>query len=104
MRTARVGGRSVAAVLAVVLVLTGFQWRGVDTVVEAAGQPGQPAQDEFVPMESVPPEDQLPAAPLLVAAYALLWLAVIGYLWSIWRRMSTVEQELSALSRRSGES
>ena len=86
MRTARVGGRSVAAVLAVVLVLTGFQWRGVDTVVEAAGQPGQPAQDEFV------------------AAYALLWLAVIGYLWSIWRRMSTVEQELSALSRRSGES
>ena len=103
MRTARVGGRAVVAVLAVVVVLTGLQWRGVDPVVEAAGQP-QPAQDEFVPMESVPPEDQLPASPLLVAAYALLWLAVTGYLWSIWRRMSTVEQELSALSRRSGKS
>ena len=43
----------------------------------------QPAQDEFVPLDSVPPEDQLPAAPLLVAAYALLWIAVVGYLWSI---------------------
>lgn len=103
MRTARVGGRAVVAVLALVLVLTGLQWSGVDSVVEAAGQ-GQPAQDEFVPMETVPPEDQLPAAPLLVAAYALLWLAVFGYVWSISRRMSTVDQELSALSRRSGES
>ena len=64
----------------------------------------QPAQDEFVPMESVPPEDQLPAAPLLVAAYALLWVFVLGYLWSIWRRMSTVERELSDLSRRAGGS
>lgn len=104
MRTARVRGCAVLAVLAVIVVLAGLQRRGVETVVEAASQPAQPAQDEFVPMESVPPEDQLPAAALLVAAYALLWLAVIGYLWSIWLRMSTVEQELSALSRRTGES
>ena len=101
MRTARVGGRAVVAILVVVLVLAGLLWGGVDTVVEAAGQP---AQDEFVPMETVPPEDQLPAAPLLVAAYSLLWLAVFGYMWSIRRRISIVEQELSALSRRSGES
>lgn len=65
---------------------------------------GQPAQDEFIPLDSVPPEDQLPAAPLLVAAYALLWIAVVGYLWSIWRRMMTVERELSDLSKRTGES
>ena len=64
----------------------------------------QPAQDEFVPLESVPPEDQLPAAPLLVAAYALLWIAVVGYLWSIWRRMGAVERDLSDLSGRTGES
>ena len=65
---------------------------------------GQPAQDEFVPLDSVPPEDQLPAAPLLVAAYALLWIAVVGYLWSIWRRMVAVERDLSELSGRTGES
>ena len=46
----------------------------------------------------------LTAAPLLVAAYALLWIAVVGYLWSIWRRMMTVERELSDLSKRTGES
>jgi len=83
-------------------LLAGLLWAQAETVVEAGSQP--PAQDEFVPMESIPPEDQLPAAPLLVAAYALLWIAVIGYLWSIWRRMATVERELSDLSRRTGAS
>ena len=63
----------------------------------------QVPQDEFVPLESVPPEDQLPAAPLLIAAYALLWVGVLGYLWSIWRRLMTMEQELSNLASRTGE-
>ncbi len=68
----------------------------------SADQP-QPAQDEFVPMEQIPPEDQLPAAPLLIVAYAFVWLSVFGYLWSIWRRLSAVEEELSELSRRKKE-
>ncbi len=62
---------------------------------------GQP-QEEFVPLDQVPPEDQLPAAPLLIAAYAIVWLVVFGYLWSIWRRLSTVERELTDLSGRAG--
>jgi CcmD family protein len=69
------------------------------TVAEAGLQP-QPALDEFVPMDQVPPEDQLPAAPLLIAAYSLVWVCVFGYLWSIWRRMATVEREIAELSRR----
>jgi hypothetical protein len=40
----------------------------------------------------------------LVAAYALLWIAVVGYLWSIWRRMVAVERDLSDLAGRTGES
>ena len=67
----------------------------------AAAQPPQPAQDEFVPLEQVPPEDQLPAAPLLITAYAIIWILVLGYLWSIWRRMSAVEREIDGLFRRS---
>ncbi len=59
-----------------------------------------PAQDEFIPMDQIPPEDQLPSAPLLITAYAFVWLAVFGYLWSIWRRLSAVERELGELSRR----
>ena len=64
----------------------------------AEAQP-PPAQDEFVPLEEVPLEDQLPAAPLLVTAYAIIWILVFGYLWSLWRRMSTLERELGDLSR-----
>ena len=66
-----------------------------------SGQP-QPPQEEFVPIDQVPPEDQLPAAPLLIAAYAIVWVVVFGYLWSIWRRLSTVERELTDLSGRAG--
>ncbi len=94
-------GRVCRCAVAVLVVVVGLLWIELG-VAEATV--GQPAQDEFIPLESVPPEDQLPAAPLLVAAYALLWVAVVGYLWSIWRRMMTVERELSDLSRRTGES
>ena len=86
---------------ALLVVFAGLMWAELGVVEVAAGQP---AQDEFIPLDSVPPEDQLPAAPLLVAAYALLWIAVLGYLWSIWRRMMTVERELADLSRRAGDS
>ena len=65
-----------------------------------AAQPPEAAQDEFVPMGDIPPEDQLPAAPLLVAAYSVVWALAIGYLWTIWRRLGTVEQELADVSRR----
>jgi CcmD family protein len=55
-------------------------------------------QSEFVPVDSVPLTDQLPAAPLLVTAYAFVWLAVMVYLWSIWRRLNKVETEMRALA------
>jgi len=87
--------------IVVVLVVVGPWWTEFGV---AEGAAGQPARDEFVPLDSVPPEDQLPGAPLLVAAYALLWIAVLGYLWSIWRRMMTVERELADLSRKTGDS
>ena len=64
-----------------------------------AAESGQP-QEEFVPLDQVPPGDQLPAAPLLIAAYAIVWLVIFGYLWSIWRRLSAVERDMHELSRR----
>ena len=57
-------------------------------------------QSEFVPVDSVPLSDQLPAAPLLVTAYAFIWLAVMFYLWTIWRRLNKVEDEMRALARK----
>jgi CcmD family protein len=62
--------------------------------------PKRPAQDEFVPIDELPPQEQLPAAPLLIAAYSVAWVLVAGYLFSIWRRMGRVEHELAEIGRR----
>ena len=87
-------------VLIVCVLLVGFATPGIH-----AQQPPRTtaAQDGFVPVDTLPPGDPLPAAPLLVAAYAVAWLAIMGYLWSIWRRLSRVEGELAALGRRVAE-
>ena len=57
-------------------------------------------QGQFVPVDSVPLSDQLPAAPLLIAAYAFVWIAAMFYVWSIWRRMNKVEDEMRALTQK----
>ena len=51
----------------------------------------------FVPVNTLPPAQLLPAAPLLVAAYAFVWLALLVFLWTIWRRLGKVEGELRQL-------
>ena len=92
-------GRDGALAIVMVLALS----TALGPPLTATGLQPQPALDEFVPMDQVPPEDQLPAAPLLIAAYSLVWLCVFGYLWSIWRRMGTVDREIAELSRRLGD-
>jgi CcmD family protein len=76
---------------------------GVGLVV-ALQQPPAPAQaapEGYEPVSALPSaREQLPAAPLLMAAYAFVWLMLIGYLWSIWRRLAVVERELQSVSRR----
>ena len=57
-------------------------------------------QGAFVPVDSVPLADQLPAAPLLITAYAFVWVAVMFYVWTIWRRMNKVEADMQALSQK----
>ena len=71
----------------------------------AAAQPDgiAPTQvDEFVPLESLPPSDQLPAAPLLIGAYALVWIAVLGFVGLTWRRVARLEDEFSRISKSQG--
>jgi CcmD family protein len=67
----------------------------------AQGQPPQPGQGltGFVPIGQLPPSDQLPAAPYLIAAYLFVWLAAIFYIWSVWRRMDKVQSEIRMLQR-----
>jgi CcmD family protein len=54
----------------------------------------------FVPIDQIPASEQLPAAPLLVTAYAIVWLVPMIYLWFIWRRLNKVEREVKDLERR----
>jgi CcmD family protein len=68
-------------------------------VVSLAAQ-APPGQGEFVPVDQLPPTEQLPAAPLLIAAYAFVWLATAVYVWVVWRRLGRVEREMHDLVRR----
>ena len=62
-------------------------------------QPPSPP-DGFVPANSLPSQEQLPAAPLVIGAYAVAWVLVFGYLWSIWRRLGRLETDLAEVRRR----
>jgi CcmD family protein len=57
------------------------------------------AQDGFVPVRPGELEqEQLPAAPLVFIAYSVVWLALVGYVFVLWRRITTVERELKDVS------
>ncbi len=84
--------------LAVVILLVAC-W----SVVPAAAQtqpPPSPAQEGFVPIDQLKPKEELPAAPLVMAAYSVAWLVIFGYVWSIWRRLNQVEQEIASVRQR----
>jgi CcmD family protein len=70
--------------------------------LQAAVQLPQQGQglSEFVPVSQLPPSDRLPAAPVLIVAYALVWVAVIVYIWSVWRRLDRIDGEMHELKRR----
>jgi CcmD family protein len=70
---------------------------GASAAEAQAEQPPPQQQDEFVPIDQLPPQDQLPAAPLLVTAYSFVVLALFGYVLSVARRLSAVQRELDRL-------
>jgi CcmD family protein len=59
--------------------------------------------DEFVPVSQLPETERLPAAPLLIGAYSVVWLVLLVYLLSLWRRMGAVDREIADLERRVAE-
>lgn len=75
-------------------------------VAPLAAQPPQTgaATDGFVPLGSLPPQEQLPAAPLLITAYAFVWVLLMAYLWSIAKRLGKVEGDIQSLQRRGASS
>ena len=89
--------------LALIALLTVIGVCGAESAALYAQAPQQ--QEEFVPIDELPAQDQLPAAPLLVAAYSFVVLALFAYVVSVARRMATVQRELERLEsdlKRSG--
>ena len=60
------------------------------------------AQDGFVPIDELPPEDRLPAAPFLVGAYTITLVLLVGYVWLLWRRLGVVQRDLDEVRRTVG--
>jgi CcmD family protein len=93
--------KTAKTVFPVRMVLTSVVWFVLlAPVVFAAVQQAPPGQSEYVPISDLPPTEQMPAAPLLIAAYAFAWVAVMFYLWTIWRRLNRVETEMHALAQK----
>ncbi len=81
------------------IALTTLLLAGVSLFAQApAGQEG------FVPASELPPGQELPAAPLVIASYAFFLLLMMFYLWTVWRRIGRVEKEILELQRRQGTS
>ena len=59
----------------------------------------QTPQSEFIPGSQLPTE-VLPATPFVFIAYAFVWVALIGYLFGLWRKLTRVERELAQVASR----
>ena len=60
----------------------------------------QPPKD-FVAVDETAPGEQIPALPLIASAYGFIWIVLLGYVWTIGRRLQKVEGELAELETRS---
>ena len=64
-------------------------------------QDRQPGPDGFLPVSPDQlGQEQLPATPLVFGAYALVWIVLIVYVFTLWRRMLRLERELHDVSTR----
>ena len=87
---------------ALVASLAGPAWAA------SLGQPSEPASmsqaqpvpEGFERVGDAPARERLPAAPFVLLAYGFVWVMILGYLWSLWRRMATVDKELADVARR----
>ena len=64
-------------------------------------------QGEFIPIDQLPPTDPFPAAPLLIAAYSFVIVALFLYVVSVARRLTVVQREVERLEtdvKRAGRS
>jgi hypothetical protein len=75
-----------------------FVWAAAAATIIA--QQKEPARDQYLPIDQLPPSERMPSAPFVVAAYAVIWAVAMFYMWTIWRRAGKVETDMEILARR----
>lgn len=60
-------------------------------------QATQPPKDEYVPISELPPQEQFPAARLVISAYSVVIIVLFLYVGSVARRLSAVQREVERL-------
>jgi hypothetical protein len=63
----------------------------------SAQNPPPKQQSEYIPIKDLPPEDRLPAAPLLITAYSFVLIVFFLYVVSLARRLTTVQRDVDRL-------
>lgn len=93
--------RRLALACTLTVLGSSLPWPPLSTTLTAQNQTArQPAAtDEFVPIDELPPQEQVPAAPMVVAAYSFIWIAVLAYVLSLVKRIRKVETDISALEK-----
>jgi CcmD family protein len=87
---------------AMCLAVVGLLATAAPGLAGSGQQPGkqtEAAREGYVPVKDLPAAEQLPAAPFVLGAYALIWVGVLVYVWSISRRLASVDRELGVLRR-----
>jgi CcmD family protein len=80
--------RRLAGVAAAAIVAAGAAVRGQGT-------------QGFVPAADITRES-LPATPLVYGAYGFVWVALVLYVFFLWRRIGRVERELADVTAKLG--
>jgi len=78
------------------VVLLVVSW-GTMAVAQQPQQQEPKRQEGFLPVDQLPPTESMPAAPLLITAYAFVMIVLFVYVLSVARRLSVVQQELNRL-------
>lgn len=65
------------------------------TLAAQATPPGQEGFRAATPEDLAAGQEHLPATPLVFGAYAIVWLVLVIYVLSLWRRIAKTEREVA---------
>jgi CcmD family protein len=68
------------------------------TVMAQTVPPGQEGFRAATPEDLAAGQEHLPATPLVFGAYAIVWLVLVVYVLSLWRRIAKTEREAAQVA------